>query len=111
MHRQLGLTIEYIDRHSTRTQDKKSSTNFFSTQRLTTDIPSTALACYTDRHSSIIRLLEKSLFSPARPEAAKTASLPRVAPFPCGVFETLEAYLVKRRSFADSDVSRFTFHV
>jgi hypothetical protein len=26
------------------------------------------------------------------------------------VFETREAYLVKRRSFPDSDVSRFTFH-
>jgi hypothetical protein len=25
--------------------------------------------------------------------------------------ETREAYLVKRRSFSDSDVSRFTFHV
>jgi hypothetical protein len=25
-------------------------------------------------------------------------------------FETREAYLVKRRSFPDSDVSRFTFH-
>jgi hypothetical protein len=24
--------------------------------------------------------------------------------------ETCEAYLVKRRSFPDSDVSRFTFH-
>jgi len=28
------------------------------------------------------RLLEKSLFSPARPGAAKTAALPRDAPFP-----------------------------
>jgi hypothetical protein len=27
-----------------------------------------------------------------------------------GVLETHEAYLVKRRSFQDSDVSRFTFH-
>jgi hypothetical protein len=27
-----------------------------------------------------------------------------------GVLETREAYLVKRRSFPDSDVSRFTFH-
>ncbi len=30
--------------------------------------------------------------------------------FPCGMRETREAYLVKRRSFLDSDVSRFTFH-
>ena len=28
------------------------------------------------------RLLKKSLFSPARPESAKTASLPKDAPFP-----------------------------
>jgi len=27
-----------------------------------------------------------------------------------GMHETCEAYLVKRRSFPDSDVSRFTFH-
>jgi hypothetical protein len=27
-----------------------------------------------------------------------------------GVLEIREAYLVKRRSFPDSDVSRFTFH-
>jgi len=27
-----------------------------------------------------------------------------------GVLETREAYLVKRRSFEDSDVSRFMFH-
>jgi|GEM_PF-6602143 hypothetical protein len=27
-----------------------------------------------------------------------------------GMRETREAYLVKRRSFPDSDVSRFTFH-
>jgi hypothetical protein len=27
-----------------------------------------------------------------------------------GVRDTREAYLVKRRSFPDSDVSRFTFH-
>jgi len=30
--------------------------------------------------------------------------------FASGMRETREAYLVKRRSFPDSDVSRFTFH-
>ena len=50
------------------------------------------------------RMLKKSLFSPAQPRRTKTRL------FPCGMRETREAYLVKRRSFPDSDVSRFTFH-
>jgi hypothetical protein len=47
-------------------------------------------------------MLKKSLFSPARPRRAETRQ------FPCGVLDTCDAYLVKRRSFPDSDVSRFT---
>lgn len=64
------------------------------------------------------RMLKKSPFSPAQPVRAETRL------FPCGMRETCEAYLVKRpstvsgrpepvegrRSFPDSDVSRFTFH-
>jgi hypothetical protein len=50
-------------------------------------------------------MLKKSLFSPARPRRTETRF------FPCGMLETREAYLVKRRSFPDSYVSRFTPHV
>ena len=45
-------------------------------------------------------MLKKSLFSPARPRRAETHL------FPCSVLDAREAYLVKRRSFLDSDVSR-----
>jgi hypothetical protein len=48
-------------------------------------------------------MLKKSLFSPARPRRAETRL------FPGSVFDTREAYLVKRRSFPDS-FGRFTFH-
>jgi hypothetical protein len=64
-------------------------------------------------------MLKKSLFSPARPRRLlhpPALRLPRqpLCPgprlFPCFVLDTREAYLVKRRSFPDSNVSRFIFH-
>jgi len=50
------------------------------------------------------KMLKKSPFSPARPRRAETRL------FPCGVLETREAYLVKRRSFRilTFHASRFT---
>ena len=51
-----------------------------------------------------------SRFSPVSPDAATTASLLRDTPFPSGVSDIREAYLVKRRSFTDS-FGGFTFYL
>ena len=51
---------EYSDRHITRNRSANSSVIFVSVHRLPTDIHKAGLACDTDRHSSMIRMLKKS---------------------------------------------------
>ena len=98
---------EYSDRHITRNRPANSSVIFVSVQSLLNDIHMAGLACYTDRHSSMIRKLKKSLFSSAQPWRLfhpPALSLPRQPPhpgtrlFPCGVLASLRGSTLRRSS-------------
>lgn len=49
-----SLTIECADRHITRNRPANSSVIFVMARRLLNDIHIAGLACYTDRHSSVM---------------------------------------------------------
>ena len=59
-----GLTIEYTDRHSTQTPRAKSGAILPLVHRLVNSIHNAALACYTNRHSSVIAA-KGSILEPA----------------------------------------------